>query len=292
MAIRGGIFARDQIQPLGVFVIYFGLPALIFNSMVKHAEVGPFDLDLLTAYSLGSLAVAMGVIVAIRFVRGKSLQQAAVRAMGVSLSNSAFIGYPIAQQLIGDRAGIMLAMYVLVENMIILPLMLVLADGGSKGAVSVTQPIREIFARIWKNPLIVAIFVGLIFSATGLGPGVAIGSTINMLSSASAPIALFYIGGMLASANFKGMAFDVGFVAIGKLVAHPLAVMSMFMLYPCNDPALKMAAILNAGMPMATIYPLLAQKYRQESFCSVALVVTTAASFITINILLWVMKQT
>jgi len=41
-------------------------------------------------------------------------------------------------------------------------------------------------------------------------------------------------------------------------------------------------------MPMATIYPLLAQRYGQEGIASAILVVTTVVSFISISGLLWI----
>ena len=52
-------------------------------------------------------------------------------------------------------------------------------------------------------------------------------------------------------------------------------------------PALRTAMILNAGMPMLSIHPILARPYGQEGLCAAALVAATAASFLTISVLLW-----
>ena len=49
------------------------------------------------------------------------------------------------------------------------------------------------------------------------------------------------------------------------------------------------AAILNAGMPMLSIYPLLSQKFGQEGVSAAALVAATTASFFTVSGLLWML---
>jgi malonate transporter and related proteins len=90
----------------------------------------------------------------------------------------------------------------------------------------------------------------------------------------------------LAGLSLKGLAGDIGLIVLGKLLLHPLAVFAMLS-FLSFDPTLKQAAIINASMPMATIYPLLAQKYGQEGLCAAALVATTVVSFFTISGLLW-----
>jgi hypothetical protein len=111
--------------------------------------------------------------------------------------------------------------------------------------------------------------------------------TINLLSEASAPTALFYIGCSLAGLKLKGLSYDIGLITFSKLILHPVSVLLAFVLFPINDAEATKAAILNAAMPMATIYPLLGQRYGQESIASAILVVTTVLSFISISTLLW-----
>jgi malonate transporter len=84
---------------------------------------------------------------------------------------------------------------------------------------------------------------------------------------------------------------EVRWIAVGKLVLHPLAVGLMLMVVGPIDPSLKISAVLLAGMPMLGIYPLLAQRHGQEGFCAAALLVTTIASFFTISLILWVMGE-
>ena len=103
-AVRHGLLTRAEMRPLGVFVINVALPALLFKAMSARALGDLVDGHLLLVYALGSL-LAAGLALAVScLLRGRSLQVGAVQALGASMSNSAFIGYPIALQAMGPLA--------------------------------------------------------------------------------------------------------------------------------------------------------------------------------------------
>ena len=60
----------------------------------------------------------------------------------------------------------------------------------------------------------------------------------------------------------------------------------VFIIWPIGQTALTESAILNAAMPMATIYPLLGQKYGHEGLCAASLMATTVLAFITVTSLI------
>src|SRR5258705_13674028 len=80
--------------------------------------------------------------------------------------------------------------------------------------------------------------------------------TINMLALSSTAVSLFVIGGSLVGLQMKGMRRDVSVIALGKLLLHPLAVGLMVWLVPPDDATLRAAAVVFAGMPMLSIYPI------------------------------------
>jgi hypothetical protein len=100
-AVRRGLLASLDTRAPGVFVIDFALPALLFKALSGRSFGALLNLDLLLAYTLGSLAVVALVIASACLVQRRGLQAASLLAMGMTLSNSAFIGFPIAEQLIG-----------------------------------------------------------------------------------------------------------------------------------------------------------------------------------------------
>lgn len=285
-AVRLRVLTTADMRALGVFVINFALPSLLFTAMSAGSVTQTLRLDLLLPYALGSLAVVGLVVVLAVTVLRRKLQIAAVLAMGMSVSNSAFIGYPIAQQLSSGTASAALAVYAMVEALIMFPLLMALAElGGGGGRWPVV--LRGIVLNLARNPMILAILAGVALSALGLKLPLPAARAIELLGSTAAPVALFYIGGTLAGLKVKLAAGDIGFIVAGKLVLHPLLVYLAFLALPLDGAALQTAAVLNACMPMMSIYPILAQKYGQEGLCAAALVATTVTSFFTISGFLW-----
>ena len=135
LSVRAGLFKPAEMRVVGRYVTAFCLPALLFKSLSERPLDEVFNGPYLLAYAIGSLSVLVGVTLFMRRVRGKSLALSALQALGMSSSNSAFVGYPIAVQLVGPAAGVGLALTMLVENLLAIPLAVTMADrGGDAGS--------------------------------------------------------------------------------------------------------------------------------------------------------------
>ena len=286
-AVRMGLLARADMRVLGVFVINVSLPALLFKALSQRALGELVSADLLIAYTLGSLLVGGLALGYVCLVQKRDLQSGAVLALGVSASNSAYIGYPIALQVFGPAASAALAVYAVVESLVMMPLALTLAEAGGSGGRPWYRALGDILLRLAKNPFILAIAAGVAWATTGVPLPAPLARVVDMLSTASAPVALFCIGGTLAGLHLKGLGADIGLIVVGKLLLHPLAVFVVTLALPGMSPQLKTIAIMNACMPMMSIYPILGQKYGKEGICAAALITATALSFFTISGFLW-----
>ncbi|MEP7183098.1 MAG: AEC family transporter [Betaproteobacteria bacterium] len=289
LAGRLGMFSAADMRVLGRFVLNFALPALVFRALAQRpvAEIlnGPF----IAAYGGGSLLVLLGAFALARFVRGKPMPDSALIGMGAAFSNSGFVGYPIVLQWLGPPAAVALALCMLVENIVLLPLTLALAESGG-GAHAWHVALAQSLRRLAVNPLILAIVAGFAVAIAGVTMPEPVMQTIGLLATASTAVALFVIGGSLVGLKVGGMLGDVALIAIGKLVVHPLAVLALLLVLPPVDPVLRAAGVAYASMPMLSIYPILAQKYGREGFCAAALLVTTLLSFATISAILWMLS--
>ena len=129
---KSEILPKESIRGLGTFVLYVALPALIIKALVRSPLREVIDLRYLAAYGAGSaVAFSLGFALA-RFGQGRSLQRSALAALGSATSNSGFIGYPLAALVIGSPAIIGLALCMLVENLLIIPAALALAEAGTQ----------------------------------------------------------------------------------------------------------------------------------------------------------------
>jgi len=289
-AVRLGYFEAVWLRPLGAFVIRVALPVLMFKSVSQRSFAEVLNLRYLAAYALGSLAtLALGLAWA-RLVRHQPREAVAVQGLGMSVSNSAFIGYPIVHLLLGAVATLALALGMLVENLIMLPICLALADSTSSRHERFSVAFLRSLAGLRSNPLVLAIFLGLACSALAVPlPGPVL-KAIDLMAAGSPPAALFCIGGSLVGLPLRDMLADVGAVNAGKLLLHPLLVAgALLLLLPAGGP-LAVAGVLMASMPMMSIYPIIGQQHGQQGFCAAALLAATVGSFFTVAATIWVLQ--
>jgi predicted permease len=201
-------------------------------------------------------------------------------------SNTGFIGLSIATQFFGPQVGVAVAMTFLVENLLMLPGLIILGHepDGASGRVAMAKQIGRGLVR---SPLVIGISGGLVALLLGVQPIAPLAKALDMLAAASAPVALIAIGGSLVGLNPRGMASAVSVITVGKLILHPLAVFLLLMLVPIANPVLRHGALLLAAVPMAGSYPIFGQRFREGPLASATLLVATATSFLTLNLVLW-----
>jgi malonate transporter and related proteins len=298
MTTRTGLFTQADMRVFGKFVVNLALPSLIFSALSQRRITEILNVSYLLAYLAGSLAVLGLGLLWCR--RGAALSPATstIYAMGMTCSNSGFVGYPILLLMLAPVAGMVLALNMIVENVIMIPLLLTLAERARSGAGDGRwyHQFGQALARLATNPLIIGLLAGLMVSLSGWNLPQWVARTVTMFAMASGALSLFVIGGTLVGLPMQGMGRRIMPIALGKLVFHPAAVLLAILALPlfglpALEPSLRMAAVLMAAMPMMGIYSILAQAYGLEDFTSAALLVTTIASFFTLSAVLWLFQR-
>jgi hypothetical protein len=285
-ATRFGTTTPSDIQALGVFVLQYALPALVFKSLAQRPFGEIANGDYLLVYTVGSgLAFALMLALA-RALRPGDPSGNAIQALGSSASNSGFVGYPIALLMVGPSASVALALSMVTENAVIIPLALTLAETAAGGGENLAGALRHIGRQLSRNPLIIAIVLGGAASLLGAHLPAPLAKAVDMLSMASAAIALFVVGGTLVGLKIGGVVSDVGRIVAGKLILHPLAIFAALTLAPSLDPDLRKSMLILASSPMLSIFPLLGRRFGQERVGAAALMAATGLSFLTISALL------
>ena len=292
---RIGVFARDDMRVLGRFLINLALPALLFRALAQRQIAEILNVSYLVAYLAGSLIVIGLGYLWCRRVSALTPITSTFYVMGMACSNSGYVGYPILLLTLAPVAGVSLALNMIVENLFVITLLLFMAERG-RGGSGQWRVLGKTLVRLAANPLLISLLAGLALSLLGLKLPAPVERAVDMLAVSCSAVALFVIGGLLVGLPMHGMGRKVAPIVIGKLLAHPLAVaLSMlalpFLGLPDVEPALRMAAVLMAAMPMMGIYPTLAQSYGQEDFSAAALLLTTIASFFTLSAFLWLFKN-
>jgi malonate transporter len=292
LVTRWGLFAKTEMRVLGKFVINLALPALLFNAISQRPVREVMHLDYLLAYAVGSLTVMLAAYVWARYVQRSRPSYRAYFAMGMSCSNSGYVGYPVATLALGPVAGVALAFNMVVENLFMLPLLMVLSDAEDKSEGHPLKVLGQTILRLLSNPMIVSILLGFAYSLSGLQLPGPVARTINVFAQATSALALCVIGGTLVGLKIKGMRSQVSKITFGKLLMHPLAVwVCATWIVPIADPQLRIAAVMFSAMPMLGIFPILAQRHGHEDTAAAALLITTIVSFFTLSGLLWLLRS-
>jgi predicted permease len=287
---RWGAFAKTDMRAFGTFVVKVAMPALLFNALSQRSLSDILNSEYVAAYALASLiTLILSVAWALKVLK-TTRSMSACMGLGMTCSNSGFVGYPIALLSLGPIAGVSLALNMIVENLIIIPLMLAWAETGS-GQQRWHQIFIQTLKGMLKNPMIWGIVLGFAFSWFSIQLPASLSRAVTLFAQASGALSLFVIGGSLVGLPVRGMESRVAQITFGKLIVHPLVMWAVLTwLIPISDPVLRTAVLLTCAMPIMGIYPILTQKHGHDGLSAAALLVTTMASFVTLNLLLWVLQ--
>ena len=175
-------------------------------------------------YLLGSLSVLILGYVFSRFMWKASPISSTFDATGMACANSGFVGYPILVMTLPAIAPTALALNMVVENLVIIPLVLLLAEYASAPTQNRRSMLKLVFHRIGTDPIVLAMAVGILFAISDLSLPTFTSNAIDLIAQSSIAVSLFVIGGTVAGTALKTVGKRVISVVIGKLIFLPFAV--------------------------------------------------------------------
>lgn len=282
-----GVFGPDATAHLTRFVFYFALSAMLFRFAANLSLAEVFDWRFAAAYLAASGAL-YAVAMSVAFMRGRPLTEAAMEAQCAVIGNTGFLGVPMLVGLLGERAAGPVLMVLALDLVVFSSLITGLVTVARDGRFSSEMP-RILAVGLLKNPMIVAMGLGLAWSATAQPVPGPLNQFLAILGGAATPGALFAIGASLAGKAVE-RPYIAGWLSFAKLVLHPAAVavfaLGVFGVAP--GPAGVMIAA--ASLPVAGNVYMLAQHYViAVQRVSAAILISTAASILTVPVVIaWV----
>ncbi|PSQ31874.1 malonate transporter [Halobacteriales archaeon QS_9_67_15] len=200
-------------------------------------------------------------------------------------SNLGFLGLPLVEATLSGAASgtaaVVLGIGILVQTPLTV-LSLIAINDADADAVTELRGVAT-------NPVLLALAVGLGFSAAGLGIPGAVATGLGALSELALPIALLCVG---ASLRVVGADLDVGLtgsVVAMKIGLMPVVAWVVFTLLAV-DPTAATAVVVMLGMPSAVSTYVYASELGGDSqLASLNVFATTLASVGTVAVILHVM---
>jgi len=280
-------FTPEATAWLTKFVFYFALSAMLFRFSANLSFGDIFDTQFMMAY-LWATAFVYGIATAVAFIRGLSVEEAAIEAQCAVIGNVGFLGIPMLVMLLGEGAIVPVMQVLAVDLIVFGSLIVILITGGRDGRVQ-WAILKTVGLGLLKNPMIVSICVGLAWSAAQLPIPTPLNDFMAILGAAATPGALFAIGASLASKSAERLSV-ASWLAFCKLILHPAAVaIAALFIFPV---AAYPAAVLIAAtaLPVAGNIFILATHYEvAPQRVSASIFLSTVASVVTVSLIIaWV----
>ena len=276
------------------FAYYFGLPLFLFHKLSSVAATSGLE-NWYTITLLLTTVIAMfcGWLVAtvggIKFASRGAFVQASLRG------NLAFIGLPLVLFLINDleisqRDSIEAAVLISLAPVIIFfniasVGLLAIYNRDTESNFSWARVVRNIVS----NPILLACLAGLIAQKVAWQVPPAIDRTCKIVGDAAFAMALIGIGSQLATIKIGSqIRLPLGSTVI-KCIACPIACWAIATLIGLGGPERQVLVIL-AAMPTAVSSYVLAEQMNSDAdLAASSVVVSTAASMLTLTALLLVL---
>ncbi len=229
---RWGRLPEHAEAALGRLVYSVMTPCLLFTGVAAADLPELLSEPLIVSTGAALLCFGLHVLLVRRRDRGTRI----VGALAAGYTNANYIGIPVATYVLGDAA--LVVPIVMLQLLVVTPVALTLLEHAGTGHASVrsavTMPLR--------NPLIVAVALGLVSSATGVRLPAVLADPVATIGSAAVPVVLIAFGMSLSGRRVLAAGTD----RVATVTAVALKTAGM--------PALAFLLAVALGLPREATY--------------------------------------
>jgi malonate transporter len=276
---------------MNFFLLYVSLPALLFGIMSKTPFSELNNPPFLIATTLGTASAFVLALSAGRLIGRLSYRDATLAGLAGGYGNIGYMGPGLALAVLGPRAAAPTALIFCCDSIFlfsIVPLLIALTDSEDRHWL---HTIGLVIRQIVLNPLIMSACAGALAAGLHIHFPIAIDNTLLFLQNAAAPVALFVLGVTVALRPFGRVPWEVPGVIAVKILIHPLAVFGLMLaLGPFAQPWAATAILMASLPPALNVFVIARQNDAWIEPASVAVLLGTFASVITLTSVMWLLQ--
>ncbi|MDG1030136.1 MAG: AEC family transporter, partial [Alphaproteobacteria bacterium] len=258
-----GFFDEQAGRILARFAFFVVLPAFMFVSITSAPVSEVANPHFILGYEAVTIIIfGLGIVFATRIL-GLAGRSSGIFALNATYPNYGYIGVPLAILAFGEGAVVPMSLILVCDSIMLLLLTAIFTR--DKGSGDLSSALVQMLRSMSRNPLLLSVLTGFIFSASGLTlPKMPI-FFLDMLAGAAAPTALFALGITLVGQPIRSARAELGTITILKLVIHPLLMAAVMLTMPGLDVLWIQTAILFACLPVAANVFALSEFYQAYS---------------------------
>jgi malonate transporter len=257
-AARLGWLAPAGIAAFTAYAFDLALPALVTGLLARQPLHAVFDPRFFAAL-LGAGLLVFAATAAVSAVAGSGLGAAGAHAQAATNGNLGFLGVPLLLSILGEQAAGPLAMAILAEVGVLMPLGIALMSLG-RGREGERAVLRDTAQATLGNPIVLGVLVGAAIGVTGSRLPAPVDRLLSFVGASAGPTALFALGGSLAARRLGAGRGAVAAVAVAKLAVYPV-VAFVLLRWAGVSPAWLAAGVLVAALPTAANVFVFAERY-------------------------------
>lgn len=271
------------------FVVWLGLPALLFSLTAKAQWTQIWQPGFLLAFTGGMMAVFLLTLL-YRWKTSGSLVDASIDGLSAGYSNTGYIGIPLCVLVLGEDGLAPALIATLMVVCVLFGLALICIEVGLQRRKGLVAATLQVAAALLKNPLVVAPLLGAAWGVSGVPLPVALDEFLRLLGAATVPCALVSLGLFLAQRQ-SGSVDGTWPLVLLKLVLQPLVTAFIAFVLLDLPPFWAYAALLLSALPTGTGPFMLAEYYqRQAALVSRTILFSTLGSLLTLSLILLLIR--
>ncbi|WP_342456515.1 AEC family transporter [Herbaspirillum sp. WKF16] len=286
---KRNILSAGAASELNRFVIWLGLPALLFDSMSRLTPADFANLRFIGVFAAG-VAIVFLLTAWIRVRQRAAAPDVIIDSLGTSYANVGFIGIPLCYLAFGHDGLPPSVIAMVMTACLLFAIAIVLLETCIHAHAGLGQTISKVGRSLLRNPIMIAPVAGIAVALTGLQVPSGVQQLFKILGGAASPCALVSLGLFLALPVKHGQGAPVSLLVAFKLLLQP-AVTALLAYWILPLPRLWAdSAVLLAAMPIGTGPFMLAELYQREvAGMSRAILISTTLSLPTIALILaWI----
>lgn len=261
---RTGRFGPATTKGLTEFTFTVAVPALLFKT-VATATFPASEAIAVWMCFFGALAVIwLATTILVRIILRRPPPDGASITVSATYGNVVMLGIPLSYSAYGPTAAITIAILMSIHTPLLWlagTLHMALVMGEAKRTL--WQTLGNVMRELARNPIVIAVLLGLAWQLTGLGLDPHIDRTLGLLAQASIPCSLVALGLSLVDFEIKGQTPTLALILVMKLLAMPAVAAFLALAVFGLDPVSAGVVILFAAMPTGANAFLFANRYQK-----------------------------
>jgi predicted permease len=288
VARRCGVLGPTASSELNRFVVWMGLPALLFRITATADWATLWQWEFAAVFAIAGFAI-YGAVLLGRLVTRRPLADSSIDGLNAAYCNTGYMGFPLCHLMFGEQSLAFVTVATIFTVCVLFAVAIIMVEVGVQQERRPLRLLMRVGLSLIKNPLLLAPALGALWGSSGAVLPGPVESLLVMLGGAASPCALVSLGLFLAAdrPGQKGIIDPISaLLTLIKLVAVPalVAVLALWV-FPL-DPLAAGVAILLAALPTGTGSFMVAEYYRREAvITSRTILLSTVGSVITITVI-------